>query len=309
MEVTIAVDIGGTRIRAAVFPEEGTEPLVHEKIATQGDGIAPVERLMRLIAGIWPGDARVRAIGLAAPGPLDPVKGILYAAPNIPGWDNLPLRALLEDRFNTPVLLGNDANLAGLGEWRYGAGRGHDDVLYLTISTGIGGGVISGGRMLLGAQGLAAELGHLTVDPNGPLCGCGKYGHLEAFSSGTAIAHFVWSEQARGAVTSLPLEPRPTTIEIASAAAHGDALALAAFQRAGHYLGIGLANYLHVFNPSVVIFGGGVSRSGELLFAPMRAALAEQVMDPAYLQNLIITPAELGDNTGLFGALALARHG
>ncbi len=306
MDLYIAVDIGGTRLRAALYPALGIAPLRQKRISTRGEGGA-VARLLNLIAEIWPAEGRVTGIGIAAPGPIDPRKGVIYSAPNIQGWENLALSQIVRERFGVPVLLGNDANLAGLGEWHFGAGQGHTDLLYLTISTGIGGGVISGGRLLLGAYGLAAELGHVTVEPNGSMCGCGHPGHLEAYSSGTAIARFVAAELARGAPSTLPVQPPPTTLEISAAALQGDPLALAAFERAGRYLGIGLANYLHIFNPSIVIFGGGASRSGELLFAPMRAELEKQVISPVYLRNLEIVTAQLGDDAGLLGALALIR--
>ncbi|HEX9028398.1 MAG TPA: ROK family protein, partial [Anaerolineales bacterium] len=204
-------------------------------------------------------------------------------------------------------MLGNDANLAALGEYRFGAGQGHHDLMYLTISTGIGGGVIVRDKLMLGAWGLAAELGHVTIDPNGPRCGCGHLGHLEAYSSGTAIAAYVLVELLRGVPSALSTDPPPTTVEIAAAAEAGDPLSLEAFARAGKYLGIGLGNYLHIFNPSIVIFGGGVSRSGTLLFDPMKACLAGEVLSSAYIQNLIITTAALGDDAGLLGALALIR--
>ncbi len=309
METYLAVDIGGTRLRAASYPADGIQPIEQSRIPTRVVGSSPVQRIIDQVKKVWPKDSSVRAIGVAAPGPIDTDKGIIYSAPNIPGWENLPLRDLLEDVFHVPVRLGNDANMAALGEWKYGAGIGHNDVLYFTISTGIGGGVISAGRLLVGAWGLAAEVGHVTIDPNGPLCGCGIRGHLEAFSSGTAIARYVASELADGVPSILPASPAPTTLEIAAAAHNGDPLAKAAFDRAGYYLGLGVANYLHIFNPSILIFGGGVSRAGGLLFDPMRAALKSQVLSPAYVDRLAVAQAALGDDGGLLGALALARSG
>jgi glucokinase len=147
----------------------------------------------------------------------------------------------------------------------------------------------------------------MTILPGGPLCGCGKRGHLEAVSSGTGIAHWVSEQLASGANSRMPKEPPPTARQIAAAASAGDALALAAFERAGYYLGLCVANYLHIFNPSVIIFGGGVARAGEMLFAPMRKAMEEAAMSPQYLKELIFEPAALGDEAGLMGALALAR--
>lgn len=267
-----------------------------------------MERLKSVIASVWPPDQSVDAIGVAAPGPLDSNEGVVMAAPNIPGWVDLPLRENLEERFQIPVVVGNDANLAAVGEWKYGAGKGHHHLIYLTISTGIGGGVIIDDRLLLGDRGLAAELGHVTVLHDGPLCGCGQRGHLEAIASGTAIARWVEEELKRGSVSSLVNE-RPVTAKAVSKAAHdGDKLAIAALDRAGHYIGQALADYLHIFNPTAIILGGGVVQSGSLLLDPLYDALRKHVLTKHYLDRLTIVTAELGDNAGLLGALATARE-
>ncbi len=242
---------------------------------------------------------------MAAPGFLDPDLGIVYEAPNIPGWENYPLRKILEEVFNIPIFLGNDANLAALGEWKFGAGIGHSNLLYLTISTGIGSGAILNNNLLLGHKGLAGEFGHVTVLPDGPMCGCGKQGHIEAIASGTGILNYVNEQISAGRTTILSNLEKITGKDVNQAALNGDALAIEAYNRAGYYLGIALANFLHMLNPSIVIFGGGVSFSGELLFAPMRKSLEERLISPAYLDGLTITTAQLGDDVGLKGALAL----
>lgn len=308
MGAYIAVDVGGTQIRVAVFPQEGIEPLRQKKILTFHKNDAPELRINDLIAELWPANEKVLGIGVAAPGPLDPKSGVIVKAPNIPAWTNLPLRELIHQRFGAPVALGNDANLAAVGEWKFGAGRGHENLVYLTISTGIGGGVICDGRLLLGQSGFAAELGHVTLLLDGPLCSCGQPGHLEAISSGTGIANFVAAELEKGVPSSLAPDPYPSARDITLAAQKGDALAVAALNRAGKYLGLGLANFLQIFNPSIIILGGGVSQSGDLLLKPMKASLNERVMGPEYLTNLTITLAQLGDMAGLLGALALARE-
>jgi glucokinase len=303
----IAVDIGGTHIRVGVYPDEGIEPIAIQRIKTVGKKGSPLERLIDLIKELWPKTSLVRALGVAAPGYLNPRTGIVITAPNIPGWNNFPLRQKLGDAFDIPILLGNDANLAALGEWRYGSARGHHNVLYLTISTGIGGGVIINDNLLLGSNGLAAELGHLTIDPNGPPCGCGHPGHLEAFASGTALASYVSEQMEKGVRSSLSQIDNPSAYDISLAAQSGDKLAKDALARAGDYLGIGLANLLHTFNPSIVVLGGGVSRSGSLIIDPLRLSLARSVISEEYLRDLNIVPAQLGDNAGLIGALALAH--
>jgi glucokinase len=262
---------------------------------------------MNLIAAIIPKDEEIAAITVAAPGPLDPYEGIVFEAPNIPSWNNLPLRKLIQERFNVPVAIGNDANLAALGEWRFGAGIGHRHLMYITVSTGIGGGVIIDNQLLLGTRGLAAELGHITVIPDGPLCSCGQRGHLEAVSSGPAIAHWVEQELGQGIPSSLPTNRPITAKEVSLAAKQGDELAKAALAQAGTYLGIAIADYLHIFNPSVVIIGGGVSQSGEAFFGPLRSTMNEHVLSKKYLENLTLTTAALGDDVGLMGALALAQ--
>jgi glucokinase len=308
MSYHIAADVGGTQLRAACYATDSLNPIQVRRIATQADGSTPLERLKTLITSVWPENENVDAIGIAAPGPLDSNEGIVMAAPNIPGWVDLPLRKYMEDRFQIPVVVGNDANLAAVGEWKYGAGRGHHHLVYLTVSTGIGGGVIIDDRLLLGDRGLAAELGHVTVLHDGPLCGCGQRGHLEAIASGTAIARWVEEELKRGSFSSLANE-RPVTAKAVSRAAHtGDKLAVAALERAGRFIGQALADYLHIFNPTVVVIGGGVSLSGKLLLDPLCESLKKHVLTRHYLDRLTIEPAALGDDAGLMGALALARE-
>ncbi len=307
METCIAVDIGGTRMRAARFAPGRSAPLEIRKVDTQQPGLAPEETLFALVESIWPEDGGVQAIAAACPGPVDHRAGLLLTAPNIPQWRNYPLAARLARRFGVPAAIDNDANLAALGEWRFGAGRGHRHLVYLTVSTGIGGGVILEDRLLHGARGLAAELGHLTILPDGPLCGCGQRGHLEAVASGTALARQVRAALERGVPSTLGLHPPPTARDIAQAAAQGDALAREALAEAGRYIGVALADYLHIFNPTCLVIGGGVSRSGDLLLGPLRAALRAHVMSPDYLHNLTIATAALGDNAGLLGALTLAE--
>lgn len=304
----IGVDIGGTQLRAALFDQSGLEPVCLKKAATHSPKAEPLEILTALIAQVWPSEGQVVKIGVGVAGPLNPDTGIVYRCPNIPEWQHLALRQLLESRFQAPVAIGNDANLAALAEWKYGAGVGHNDLLYLTISTGIGGGVISAGRLITGARGIAAELGHFTVWPDGPLCGCGHRGHLEAISSGTAITNYVREQLAAGRSSSLSarLEELNASL-ISSAAREGDPLAAEAFERAGTFLGRALADFLHLYDPTILVLGGGVMKSGELIMRPIRREMEAGVMSPEYLRGLTVTTARLGDRVGLIGALALAQ--
>lgn len=310
MSIRIAVDLGGTHLRAAVYRHNEKDPIAHKKTTSRSKDESIFERLLRLIEEVMPTDEEVTGIGVAVPGPVDPVNGIIIETPNIPEMNGFPLVARLTEKLNVPVFLGNDANLAALGEWRYGAGQGHDHLLYLTISTGVGGGVICGGRLLEGSAGLGAELGHVAVkaDDEGPACSCSQHGHLEALSSGTGIAKYVeWRLQSPETVSSLRSSAKRNAVAIAEAARAGDPLALEAYERAGHYLGVGVASFLHIFNPSIVILGGGVSQSHDLFWKPFDVSLRASVFNPAYLKNLVVTTAALGDDAGLLGALALVE--
>lgn len=308
MSLTIAVDLGGTHIRVAAYPPESIAPIKHHRTRSYATDPGVYDRVVQAIESVWVQE-QVTAIGIASPGPLDPYTGTILATPNIPEWHNFPLAPNLAKHFNVPVFLDNDANLAGLAEWKFGAGKGHRNLVYLTISTGVGGGVICNDTLLQGFHGLGAELGHMIIEPNGPPCGCGKNGHVESFCSGPAIARYA-SEQIRDGLfpeSALRSQGKLTAAQVADAARAGDTLAISAFERAGHYLGIAVSNYLAIFDPSIIVFGGGVSQVGDLLFKPFEESLRRHTFHPHYLDDLIITKAALGDDAGLLGALALAR--
>lgn len=308
MNTYISVDVGGTQIRVAVYPEAGIQPLRVKKVKTVGEG-TPLERLIATIHDMRgeSGDV-VKGIGICVPGPVDADKGIVTFCANIEGWVNLPLKDILEEEFGVSVFIGNDANVAAMGEWKFGAGRGHKDVVYLTISTGVGGGVIVDERPMHGHQGLATELGHvhLEADSHYP-CGCGQFGHLESFSSGTGIAYYANEQLGLGRESSMQGKGEVTAKDVAEAAKAGDPLALETFARASKYLALGVVNYLHIFNPSAIIFGGGVASVGDLLFDPIREMMPKLVYSPTYLEGLHFAMAELGDDVGLLGCLALTR--
>jgi glucokinase len=307
MRTIISLDIGGTQLRAAVYQQDQQEPIAQKRIKTRASEPDTLGRLLKLIEDVMPRDGKVDAIGASCPGPVDPHTGVIMFTPNIKEWRDFPFAAKLMKSFGVPTYVDNDANLAGLAEWKFGAARGHHHVLYLTVSTGVGGGVIINDRLLQGSHGLAAELGHTIVQVDGPLCGCGQHGHLEAFSSGTGIERFVADQLKAGRKSVLNPAKRNSAHDISEAAKEGDSLSIEAYHIAGKYLGIGVANFLHVFNPSVVVFGGGVSQSGPLLFDSFNDSLKEHVIHPRYLEGLKIARAELGDNSGLLGARALAE--
>jgi len=311
-DVYLTVDLGGTRIRAARCRPDGTIEARTERLTKAAQGAdAVINRINQALTKVWPTDSAdiVRAVSVVTPGPTDPWAGVVFTAPNLPGFVNLPLRDRLAAMFNVPVYIGNDANLAGLAEWRFGAARGHDHVIYLTISTGIGGGVIVDGRLLLGSRGLAAELGHITVDRHSAACKCGNIGCIEWLSSGTAIVRQALEHIRAGATSSIGQRVNgdldQVNVEvIEQAAADGDLLANAVLDEAFHALGLSIVSLLHVFNPSVVVIGGGVSNMGDRLFKPVQAVIERHVMNERYLCPVV--PAQLRGDVGLLGALALA---
>lgn len=315
--IYIGVDVGGTSIRAAAFNNSNHIPEHKTKqptLAAEGPE-AVTRRIAMAIRDVAPNMDQVAGIGLALPGPIDPYQGVIYSAPNLPGFDNLPIRKIMEKLLDRPVFVGNDANVAALGEWKFGGGRGHNDVLYLTISTGIGGGVVTGGRLLVGANGLGAELGHIHIAPDGPLCGCGQHGHLEAMASGTAIARNAANKLQAGEGATSKLHElthgdvsKVTTALVGEAALQGDDFAKQLITDAATLIGRTTADYLHIFNPSIIVIGGGVSFVGDLLLTPLRDAMRRYSFSEAYWKNCPVVPAELGDDCGMVGAAVLAME-
>jgi glucokinase len=312
MAPIVAVDLGATNLRAARFdiPAPPYQEVYRTLTKAEEGPEAVIQRVVDAVNRVSPPSRAGLRVGVAAPGPLNPYTGMIVDAPNLPGWEGLPLLQRLKSKLGCPVGLGNDANLAALGEWRHGAGQGKDHLIYLTISTGIGGGIISGGKLIQGARGLAAELGHMTVLPGGPMCGCGQTGHLEAVASGSAIARRAkerlqageTSERLRRALEAGDL----TAKAVGETAQAGDPLARSVITEAGEYIGAQLAQLAHAFNPEIFVLGGGVSRLGELLFEPILRALQANVMHPSYLESLEVVPAALADDSGLVGAMVLA---
>lgn len=305
----IALDLGGTQIRAAIVNETGTvlsRARADTPVGQSADvGIAQMIRTAREaldgISGVKP-----LAIGLSSPGPIDPRRGVLFSTPNIPGWINVPLAQSLSTAFGLPCFAGNDANLAAVAEWKFGAGRGCTDIVYLTVSTGIGGGVISSNRLIDGKRGLAVEAGHILVALDGPPCGCGSHGCLESFASGTGIARAMEERLATGEASSLSAQRGCITARmVAEAAQAGDQLASDVFTNALRYLGIGCASFINLFDPQKIIIGGGVSKAGSMLFDVVREVAFKRCM-PELGKGVEIVPAALRDDVCLLGAAGYA---
>jgi glucokinase len=263
-----------------------------------------------LIRSVMPEDRKeLLGIGICAPGPLNPITGVVVSPPNLKGWHNVPLGDILKTEFNLPVYVGNDANVAGLAEAILGAANGYRHVIYITVSTGIGAGIITDGRMLLGATGLGAEAGHIVMIVDG------RVSTLEKESAGPALARKAAARMEAGE-QSLMRElvkgdlSKVSGSTVGEAAKHGDVLALEIVRQGGRILGMGMTSLLHLFNPEILVFGGGVSKLGDLLFDPMREAIRETTIDTAYWRDLKIARAGLGENVGLIGAACLVpTHG
>ncbi len=306
MRYVIGVDLGGTLLRAIRCDPEGNI-LAHARTETSDGGpaavIAQIERLITEVRGDIEDDD-ILGLGVGTPGPVDGRTGVIYEAPNLPGFINVPLKALLIERTGLTVEVGNDANAAAVGEWLFGSGRGTDDFIYVTVSTGIGGGVIVDRALLLGHKGIAAEVGHMVIQAGGPRCGCGNRGCWEAVASGTALAQRAIEAIAAGEPTTLrDLSPALTAGHVAAAAQAGDPLALRLMEREGEMIGLGVVNLLHLYSPECIALGGGVMKSADLLFPSMQRAIEQGAMQP-YLEASVGL-ASLGDRVGVLGAAAL----
>jgi glucokinase len=307
MSTLVGVDLGGTNIRAAV----ATGTYTHAKpahAATPGqDGPeAVVEAIGRCVEEAA-GGTRVDGLAIGIPGPLDPRRGIVYAAPQLRGWDNFDAGSALRDRLRCDVAINNDANLAGYAEWVAGAGRGTTDFIFITASTGVGGALILDGVLYAGNSGTAGEIGHMPLSPDQPACGEGHNGCLEGTASGTAIAKAARRAVAAGERTSLAaLHPDAIDGKAVQDAAHaGDEVALRIFTSAARNLGRAVGGLINLFSPEAIAIGGGLINAGELLFGPLRAAVGEMAFAvPA--QRCRIVEAELGTDAGLVGAVAWA---
>ena len=307
--LAIAIDLGGTQLRAALVDGAAVLRRAAEPTDVAGGPEAVLGQMQRLAAAMREGVASdgLAGIGIAAPGPLDGETGTILHIPTLPGWDDYPLRARLQAATGLSVVLENDGIAAAVGEWRHGAGQGLQHLVYVTVSTGVGGGVIADDRILHGRRGMAGHVGHFTLAPDGPRCPCGVVGCFEAYASGTALgrrARAVAAENpdsllGRSAAAAGSVDARA----VVSAARAGDPLALALLGEEAALLGRGFASLIHLYSPERVIMGGGVAAAFGLMDGAMHRVMRENLM-PAF-RDVTIVPAGLGDNAGLVGAAAL----
>ena len=314
--LALALDIGGTKLAAAVVDESGEIVAAHRVRNPQGtdgdvlfDALASAADAALESAGTGPGDPRlVPAIGVGTAAPLDLDAGTVSPV-NIPAWRTYPLRDRLFERYGMDVGLIGDAVGVAVGEHWRGAARGHANVLGMVVSTGVGGGFVLNGRVVVGATGNAGHIGHASVDPNGPACVCGGVGCLEAIASGTSLATWAvqqgFSSRTGTAGGTANGTEAVTADEIADAATAGDPIALAAFQRAGAALGLAIAGAVTLLDLDLVVIGGGVAAAGRLLFDPIDAAYSRYAA-LGFARRPRVVPALLGGTAGLIGAAAVA---
>ena len=308
----LAVDLGGTNLRVAVVSTDGAVTHRRQVPAEAAAGPRAVAARMATLLTEIAAEAGLPPdcpAGVAVPGPIEPRAGIVRFTPNLAGWRDFPLGDTLRTATGRPVAFGNDGNCAALGEARFGVGAGSQHLVYLALGTGVGGGVITHGRLVEGVGGLGAELGHVVVALDGPRCTCGSVGCLETFASGWALAReaALVASTADGVAIRRAAGARPLTASaIAAAAAEGDPAALAILDRAGRALGAAIGAFANIFNPELVVIGGGLGGAlGEALLVPTRRAIPAHCFG-AVRDDVRLTTSSLGDDTALFGAAALA---
>jgi glucokinase len=304
----IGIDVGGTKIHAFRVRRDGS---IEERRTVRtpiDDHEEAVRSMIEQALAVRTPD--VVAVGVGVAGLVDANDGILRFSPNV-SWRELPIASQMRAALELPVQVDNDANVAAWGEWRFGAGRSYRHMLLVTVGTGIGGGVVAGRRLFRGAHGFGGEIGHVIVDPNGPLCGCGNRGCWETVASGQAVGR-LGREAAREHPRSLVAmlaggDPEAVTGVTVTAAAHrGDPIAHEVFHEVGRRLGEGIAGLVNVLDPQIVVVGGGLIAAGDILLDPAREACERAIEGAAYRARVPIVPAELGNDAGAVGAASLA---
>jgi glucokinase len=304
----LGIDVGGTKIEALRVARDGSILGRSRAVTPADDPEATIAAMVEAAKGLV--EPQVVAVGVGAAGLVDANSGVLRFAPNL-AWRELPIAERMSDALGLPCQVDNDANVAAWGEYRFGAGRGYRHMLLVTVGTGIGGGIVAGRRLFRGAHGFAAEIGHIIVEPNGPLCGCGNRGCFEQVASGQAIGrlgreaaaehpHSLIAEHAGG-------DPARVTGEtVTEAAKEGDDVAIRILSQVGRRLGEGIAGLVNVLDPQLVVVGGGAVDAGDLLLAPAQAAFMEAVEAPEHRPKVPLVAAQLGNDAGAVGAAALA---
>ena len=293
-KLTLGIDLGGTQLRAAVLDAQG-QILRRAAVATDvvGGPQKVVAQMVKLFSEVAVGlQNQITGAGVSSPGPLDLVNGRTSDLPTLPGWLEFPLRDTLAEKLSMPVVLENDGVAAANGEWKFGSGRGLNNLVYVTVSTGIGGGVVVDGHLMHGRRGMAGHVGHMMIDPDGPICGCGGRGCLEGIAS---ASNFSIAAQKHG------FSDGKHAVQLAR---EGNEKAKALVAKEAEWLGYGFASLLHLYSPDILIVGGGLSSALDLMMVGIRRQIDRYAM-PAF-RDIQVVPALLGDNSGLIGAADLA---
>lgn len=309
----IGVDIGGTNVKIALVDFDG-KIIYSNTVPTRAEmgyeaGVNNIKQAIKdLMAETGESAKTIEAIGFGLPGQIDYKEGVVKNLPNIPGWVNIPLAKIMEDEFNIPTRLDNDVRCAALGELNFGAGKGCENLICITVGTGIGSGIVLNGKLVRGATNAAGEIGHIKMNmTGGPLCGCGDYGCFEAYASGPAIV-IMAKEYISGGKSAKYKEMAAdgiiTPYIVAQAALQGDAVSIQIFKQMGKIIGTGLASVVNLLNPEKIIIGGGVADAGSILLDPIKATIIDRAM-PIQAKAVEVVPAQLANAAGVIGASLL----
>ena len=309
----IGVDVGGTNVKIALVDFDG-KIIYSNTVPTRAEmgyeaGVNNIKQAIKELMQETSANAKtIEAIGFGLPGQIDYKEGLVKNLPNIPGWVNIPLAKIMEEEFSIPTRLDNDVRCAALGELNFGAGKGCENLICITVGTGIGSGIVLNGKLVRGAANAAGEIGHIKMQmTGGPLCGCGDYGCFEAYASGPAIVTMA-KEYISGGKSAKYKEMAPdgiiTPYLVAQAALQGDAVSIQIFKQMGKIIGTGLASVVNLLNPQKIIIGGGVADAGDILLEPIRQTILDRAM-PIQAQSVEVVPAQLANSAGVIGASLL----
>jgi len=306
----VGVDLGGTFIKFGLVSSDGQIVEEHQIPTQIQDDIPQVLDRIAEQVRVFQKSHVIQGIGIGVAGLVNPENGVLFEAPNLQGWINVPVADELQKRTGFSIAVENDANVAALGEYAYGAGKGHPNMMMVTLGTGVGGGLILNGKLYQGAGGTAGEFGHMSLQKDGPVCGCGRRGCVEAFVGTKGILNRVQEKLERGLTSTLnkidssALTPK----DISEAALKGDDVAVSVFREVGEYLGMGFGNVANLLNLSRIVVGGGVAQAGDLILESARSRMKEVAMTTSG-KMIDVVPAILGNKAGILGAARLVMEG
>jgi len=301
----VGIDLGGTFFKVGLVEVESgkIQRKIEQETKVHEGRQKVIERMAKAVLEITEG-VEYSGVGIGSPGSIDHDRGIVRFSPNFPDWIDFELGGMLSRSLGKPVYVENDANAFVLGEKWFGAGKGYNHIVALTLGTGVGGGVISHGVLITGHNGIGTELGHVIIEPNGPQCGCGNYGCLEALASATAIRRMALEGQKKFPESAVFKSEKVDAKAVFDAARKGDLLGKLVVDRVINALAIGISNFIHIFNPEVIVIGGGVSRAGDVLFEPLREKVEHLVM-PSFKGTYKILQSPLVEEAGILGAASV----